>query len=122
MARSGSDIVAIAIGAVAGVLSWDLVRLIGERREAWDDPKYWLIGYPLMLFAAFMLGLGFPEEPWRWALAIVGAQAAWAIFLALATGGSLSLLPAGIVTFVLLGLPCLLAAYAGQWLRQRLPE
>ncbi|MFA5899465.1 MAG: hypothetical protein WC829_10175 [Hyphomicrobium sp.] len=122
MARSGSDIVAFAIGAVAGVLSWDLVRLIGIHNEAWDDPKYWLIGYPLMLLTALMLGLGFPEMPWRWALTIVGAQAVWAIFLSLATGGSLGLLPLGVVTFALLGLPCLLAAYAGQWLRRQLPE
>jgi len=121
MSRSASDIVPMAIGVVAGVLSWDLVRLLGDRREAWDDPKYWLIGYPLMLGAAFMLGLGFPERPWRWALVIVGAQAVWATFLALTTDAA-SLLPLGFITFALLCLPCLLAAYGGQRLRQRLPE
>jgi hypothetical protein len=122
VARSGPDIVPVAIAVVAGVLSWDLVRLIGDRREAWDDPKYWLIGYPLMLATAFLLGLGFPERPWRWALVIVGAQAAWAIFLDMAADGVPSLLPLGIATFALLALPLLLSAYAGQWLRGRLPE
>lgn len=122
MGRFGSDLVPIGIAAVAGVLGWDLVRFLGERREAWDDPRYWLIGYPLMLAAAFVLGLGFPDRPWRWALAIVVAQAVWAVILALATDDAASLLPLGIVTFALLGLPLVVSAYAGQWLRARLPD
>lgn len=122
MGRVSANIVPVSIAVVAGVLGWDLVRLVGERREAWDDPNYWLIGYPLMLAAAFLLGLGFPERPWRWAAALIAAQAAWAIFLAFATDDAQNLLPLGIVTFALLGLPCLLSAYAGQWVRARLPE
>lgn len=122
MARSRPDIVPVGIAVVAGVLSWDLVRLFGDRREAWDDPKYWLIGYPLMLAAAFMLGLGFPDRPWRWAVAIVTAQAVWAIFLALAADEAVSLLPLGMLTFALLALPCVLSAYIGQWLRYRWPQ
>jgi len=60
-----SEIVPAAIAVVGGVLSWDLVRLLGNRREAWDDPHYWQIGYPLLLFTAFILAMGFPERPWR---------------------------------------------------------
>jgi len=29
----------------------------GQRREAWDDPVYWQLGYPLLLLAAFILSL-----------------------------------------------------------------
>lgn len=127
MARSDPDIVppdfvAVAIAVVAGVLGWDLVRLLGEHREAWDDPLYWTIGLPLMLAAAFTLGLGFPEQPWRWGLIIVAAQAVWATFLAFAADGAPSLLPLGLATFALLLVPCILAAYAGRWLRGRLSE
>ena len=122
MARSGPDIVPIGIAVVAGVLSWDLVRLFGEHREAWDDPKYWLIGYPLMVVAAFLLGLGFPQRPWRWGALIVATQAVWATFLALANDGVPDLLPLGFITFALLALPCVLSAYIGQWLRHQLPE
>ncbi|MEI9899059.1 MAG: hypothetical protein WDN31_01880 [Hyphomicrobium sp.] len=43
------------------MLGWDLVRLLGEHREAWDDPLYWTVGYPLMLAAAFMLGPRLPR-------------------------------------------------------------
>ena len=48
----------VLVGVVAGVLSWDLVRLLGNRSEAWDDPSYWWIGYPILLFTAFILAVG----------------------------------------------------------------
>ena len=120
MGRAISNAVPVAIATVAGILAWDLVRLIGARREAWDDPNYWVVGYPLMLATAFMLGLGFPERPWRWALVIVAAQAGWALFLGMATDGSVSLFPLGLAMFAVLALPCVAAAYAGQWLARRL--
>jgi hypothetical protein len=120
MGRAISTVVPVAIAIVAGILAWDLVRLIGGRREAWDDPNYWVVGYPLMLGAALMLGLGFPERPWRWAVVIVAAQAVWALFLGWATDGSVSLFPVGLAMFAVLALPCVVAAYAGQWLARRL--
>ncbi|KAB2941075.1 MAG: hypothetical protein K8F92_15165 [Hyphomicrobium sp.] len=121
MARTASPIVPYAIAMVAGVLAWDLVRLLGGRQEAWDDPNYWLIGYPLMLIAAFVLGLGFRERPWRWAVAIVATQAAWSLFLALAADGVPNLLPLGLIMFALLGVPCIGAAYVGKWIGDRVP-
>ena len=120
MARPVSNIVPFAIAVVAGILAWDLVRLIGSRGEAWDDPNYWAVGYPLMLASAAMLGLGFPERPWRWALTIVAAQAVWALFLSFSMDGVGNLFPRGLLTFALLAVPCVAAAYAGQWLNRRL--
>jgi len=114
-----SEIVPAAIAVVGGVLSWDLVRLLGTRREAWDDPHYWQIGYPLLLFTAFILAMGFPERPWRWVVIMIGAQAAWSLLLATVADGVPNLFPLGLVTFALLGLPCLAAAYAGRWLGGR---
>lgn len=113
-----SDIVPYAISVVVGVLGWDLARLLGGVRQAWDHPAYWLIGVPLMLVAAFILGLGFPYQPWRWAAAIVGTQALWWIFLAQSTGASIA--PLGLLTFAGLALPCLAASYAGRWLAVRM--
>lgn len=115
-----SDIVPYAIAVVVGVLGWDLARLLGAVREAWDHPTYWLIGYPLMLVAAFILGLGFPERPWRWAVAIMAAQAVWSLFLAYSAGGVGNLAPLGALTFVALAVPCIAASYAGRWLAVRL--
>jgi hypothetical protein len=118
MQREPSNLVPAAVAVVAGILAWDLVRLIGDRREAWDDPTYWFIGVPLMLIAAFILGLGYPERPWRWAVTIVAAQALWAMLLAFAADGVPNLLPAGLVIFLLIALVCTAAAYAGRWFRR----
>jgi len=113
-----SRLIPASIAVVAGVLSWDLVRLLGNRSEAWDDPSYWWIGYPILLFTAFILAMGFPERPWRWVVIMIGAQAAWSLFLALSANAA-NLFPLGLVVFALLSLPCLAAAYAGQWFGMR---
>jgi hypothetical protein len=120
MPPRSSGLVAFAIAVVAGVLSWDLVRLFAGRFEAVYDPLYWLLGYPLMLAASFILGLGFPERPWLWALVIVGAQASWSVFLSYVFGAAAGLMPFGLLAFALLALPCVAAGYAGQWLHRRL--
>ena len=122
MARAPSDIVAVAVAVVAGVLSWDLVRLLGEKREAWDDPDYWVIAFPLMLFTALLLGFAFRDRPWRWVAAMIGAQAAWALLLSVIADGAPNLFPLGLLMFALLALPCLLAAYAGKMLGERAAE
>jgi peptidoglycan/LPS O-acetylase OafA/YrhL len=121
MARAPSDVLPVAIAIVAGVLSWDLVRLLGERREAWDDPDYWLVAFPLMLFTAFLLGLAFRDRPWRWVAAMLGAQAAWALLLSVIADEA-SLFPLGLFMFALLAVPCLAAAYAGRMLGERVQE
>jgi len=115
----GSEIVPALIAVVAGALSWDLVRLLGNHGEAWADPTYWRIGFPILLFTAFLLAMGFPERPWRWVVIIIGAQAIWSFLIALATSGVPSLFPLGLSIFAVLALPCLAAAYAGQWFGMR---
>jgi peptidoglycan/LPS O-acetylase OafA/YrhL len=122
MARARSDVVAVAVAVVAGVLGWDLVRLLGEKREAWDDPDYWLVAFPLMLFTAFLLGLAFRNRPWRWVAIMLGAQAVWALLLSVIADSAPNLFPLGLLMFALLALPCLLAAYAGKMLGERTTE
>ena len=119
MAERGGSTAAVAIAVIAGVASWELTRLLGEHREAWDDPVYWQLGYPLLLLAAFLLGLVWRERPWRWVVWMMGAQAAWSLLLAVVTAGAPNLLPLGLLMFALLGLPCLLAAYIGKWIGDR---
>jgi peptidoglycan/LPS O-acetylase OafA/YrhL len=114
-----AEIVPAAIAIAAGVASWELVRRLGGRREAWDDPMYWQLGYPLLLAAAFALGLIWREQPWRWVVIMLGTQAAWSFLLALVDSGVPNLFPLGLVMFALLGLPCLGMAYAGKWLGGR---
>jgi peptidoglycan/LPS O-acetylase OafA/YrhL len=117
--RPVAGIVPLSVAVLAGVLSWDLVRLFGDRAEAWDDPIYWQLALPLMLFTALLLGAACRDRPWRWVAAMVGAQAAWALLLSVIAGGLPNLFPLGLLMFALIAVPCLAAAYAGKWLVQR---
>ena len=119
MDRPVAGIVPLSVAVVAGVLSWDLVRLFGNRAEAWDDPVYWQLALPLMLFTALLLGAACRDRPWRWVAAMVGGQAAWALLLSVIAGGLPNLFPLGLLMFGLIAVPCLAAAYAGKWLVQR---
>ena len=82
MDRPVAGIVPLSVAVLAGVLSWDLVRLFGNRAEAWDDPVYWQLALPLMLFTALLLGAACRDRPWRWVAAMVGGQAACAPIMA----------------------------------------
>jgi len=114
-----SELVAATLAFLIGAADWELVRQLGSRREAWDDPIYWQLGYPLLLLAAFVLGLVWRERPWRWVVWLVAGQVAWSLALALINDGVPNLLPAGLIMFALLGVPVLLAAYSGRWIGQR---
>jgi len=111
-----SDIIPSLLAFLLGAVDWELVRNLGGRREAWDDPLYWVLGYPLLLLAAFVLGMIWRGQPWRWAVWLIAGQMTWSLLLAITQDGIPNLLPLGLVMFVLLGLPCLLAAYLGRWL------
>jgi peptidoglycan/LPS O-acetylase OafA/YrhL len=115
----GSPLLPAALSILAGAASWELARRLGGHREAWDDPLYWQIGYPLLLLAAFLLGMVWRDRPWRWAALMMAGQAVSSLALALYDGGVPNLLPLGLMMFALLGLPCVLAAYAGKWVVER---
>jgi hypothetical protein len=73
----------------------------------------------LLLLAAFVLGLVWRDRPWRWVVGLVAGQVAWSLALALTNDGVPNLLPAGLIMFALLGVPCLLAAYSGRWIGEK---
>jgi peptidoglycan/LPS O-acetylase OafA/YrhL len=114
-----SAVLPATLAVLLGAADWEMTRRLGTRREAWDDPLYWQLGYPLLLLAAFVLGLVWRERPWRWVVGLIAGQVAWSLALALTNGGVPNLLPPGLIMFALLGVPCLLAAYSGQWIGQR---
>ncbi|HZJ12235.1 MAG TPA: hypothetical protein VFD26_06235 [Methyloceanibacter sp.] len=95
-----SDIVPAVLAVILGAADWELTRQIVHRREAWDDPLYWQLGYPVLLLAAFLMGMVWRDRPWRWVVGLIAG-------------------PAGLIMFALLALPCLLAAYVGRWIGER---
>ncbi|NSL71870.1 hypothetical protein C6Y62_08640 [Hyphomicrobium sulfonivorans] len=119
MLRIAPTVVPVAIASVAGVLAWDLMRLLGEGPTLWASWTYWWIGLPIMLFAAFTLGLGFPRNAWRWGLIVIGAQLAWSVGLAFINEQPL-IVPDHLAVFAIVGLACVVAALAGGWLHRRL--
>jgi peptidoglycan/LPS O-acetylase OafA/YrhL len=114
-----STIIPAALAFLIGATDWELVQNLGTHREAWDDPLYWQLGYPLLLLAAFGLGLVWRERPWRWAAWLIAGQVAGSLLLAITQDGMPNLLPLGLIMFALLGIACLLAAYAGRWIGER---
>lgn len=114
-----SSIIPAGLAFLIGAADWELVRNLGTRRDSWDDPLYWQLGYPLLLLAAFGLGFVWRDRPWRWAALLVAGQAVWSLLLAVSEDGMPNLLPAGLVMFALLFIPCVLAAYAGRWFGER---
>jgi peptidoglycan/LPS O-acetylase OafA/YrhL len=108
-----------ALAMALGAADWELIRRLGSRREAWDDPLYWQLGYPLLLLVALVVGLLWPERPWRWVVWLMIGQVAWSLILALGHNGIPNLWPLGLMMFLLLAIPCLLAAYAGRRLGKK---
>ena len=114
-----STILPATLAVLLGAADWELIRQFGSRRETWDDPLYWQLGYPLLLLTAFVLGLVWRERPWRWVVLLIAGQVAWSLALALRGDGVPNLLPLGLMMFALLGIPCLLSAYAGRWIGEK---
>lgn len=119
MAQTESQLVPAAIAVATGIASWELVRYLGYRREAWDDPVYWQLGYPLLVIVAFVLGLVWREASWQWVIWMMGGQAGWSLLLEIINDGVPNLFPLGLAMFTVLALRCLAAAYAGRWLGGR---
>jgi len=115
-----SALLPAALAILLRAADWELIRQFGSRREAWDDLLYWQLGYPLLLLAAFVLGLVWRERPGRWVVLLIAGQVAWSLALALRADGVPNLLPLGLMMFALLGIPCVLAAYAGKWVGEKL--
>jgi peptidoglycan/LPS O-acetylase OafA/YrhL len=114
-----SSLLPSALPLFIGAADWELARRLGGRREAWDDPLFWQLAYPLLLVAALLMGMVWRDRPWRWAAWLIAGQIAWSLALAFVQGGIPNLLPLGLAMFALLGIPCVLAAYAGRWIGKR---
>ena len=110
---------AYAVAAVAGIALWIGASFLSGRREAWDAPAYWSAAYPVSLALCGLLGILWPQKPWRWALALFLGQFAG---MAIRNGEVGSLAPLGLILFAVLSLPGMLVAQLGARFRARLVE
>lgn len=106
------------IAALAGALVWIVVSAASGRREAWDAPAYFSLGYPLVCALSLALGYLAPARSWRWGLAPFAGQFVWLLL----TQGPGNLLPLGIVAFGVISLPAVLAARVGAYFGRKRPE
>jgi len=91
---------------VGGAALWLAAAGLSGEREAWDSPLYWTVAYPLGIVLGGGLGYCVPDRPWRWALAVMLAQAV----VLVASGSDFGLLPLGLIAFSILALPAVGAA------------
>jgi hypothetical protein len=77
---------------------------------------YWQIRYPLCIALAAFLGYVEPKRPWRWALAVVMIQLP---VMMVTSGNSWDLLPLGVIVFLVISVPVVVAAcVAGRLAKQ----
>lgn len=107
---------AVAIGA--GLLVWVSMSLFSGKTEGWDTPAYFGLGIPFLCIVAGALATKEPRRAWRWAALPLVAQA---VFMTV-QGGFGNMLPLGIVVFLVLSVPLLVAAYIGVFIRKKLDE
>jgi hypothetical protein len=112
-------IVPVVAALIVGAADWALLGYLAEAREVWDNPSFWRFGLPILLIAAFVLGVIWPERSWRWALALICGVILWSSGSAVFINGVPTLVPLGFLAFLTLGLPCMAVAYVGSVLAGR---
>jgi hypothetical protein len=96
----------LLIAGAVGLALWTATAVASGRPEPWDSGLYWSTSYPAALALSAVLGLAFPQGAWRWAAVLVGSQ----LFVMLASGPGLGLLPLGLIALAVLSLPAIVAA------------
>jgi len=112
---------AAALAFLAGGVVEIVISTLGHRREAWDSPYYFTLGFPAMLAASFFIAAVTGKHP----LPVGYAPFAGQLITMVARTGGGSMLPLGVIFMGFLGLPGVLAAVLGinaskRWRDQKL--
>jgi len=103
------------VAIVAGAAIWIFVALATGRSEAWDSGLYFSVGIPAVCVVSMALAFVEPEASWRWGVLPLVGQFLWMLF----SQGLGNLLPLGIVVFVVLSVPSIIAARIGASIARR---
>ena len=109
--------VAWLAAAASGLLIWEAAAQAMGGREPWDSPAYWTLWLPLAGLACLLLGIIFPERPWRWPIAVMLAQLP---VMMINSGEVGSLAPLGAILLLLISVPLMLPAVLGAAIRGRI--
>jgi hypothetical protein len=100
------------LALLSGVMVWSLFKVITNSQDPTAEIVYWKVGYPISILLSGILGILFPERPWRWAFYVIWSQ----FCLGLITHkGDLNLLPPGVIVYMFLTIPCILSGQIGAW-------
>lgn len=102
----------VVIALIIGAIIWTVFKVIARSQDPTDLLSYWQIGYPVSILLSGIMGLIFPDRPWRWGIYIIFVQLVMTMLL---TEGDWNLLPPGILFYALLTVPCIISGYAGAW-------
>ena len=104
----------IAVGL--GLASWVVTAAVVGKREAWDDPAWFMYALPALFVALVVLGFFFPRNSSLYGPLAMSGQTLALLFSA---KGGLSLLPVGLVLMAVMSLPFVLAGLLGALIRTR---
>jgi hypothetical protein len=111
-------ILLVLLACAIGVGSWIVIgKMTGV--EAWDHRYYWMFGYPLLIATSFVTAYIDSRKPWLWGILPVLAQA---VFVLYAITSQAVVLPLTIALYVVLVVPCVIAAYIGARVKRRSVE
>ena len=104
----------IAVGL--GLASWVVTGAVVGKREAWDDPAWFMYALPALFVSLVLLGFFFPRNSSLYGPLAMSGQTVALLFSA---KGGLSLLPVGLVLMAIMSIPFVLAGLIGALIRTR---
>jgi hypothetical protein len=115
---TAKTILLVFLACAISIGSWIVIgKMTGV--EAWDHRYYWMFGYPLLIATSFVTAYIDSRKPWLWGILPVLAQA---VFVLYAITSQAVVLPLTIALYVVLVVPCVIAAYIGARVKRRSVE
>lgn len=105
-----ASIISIGIGCIV----WLCIKYKTNYSDPQGTDLYWYVGYPIFLLSSIGLGYYYSANAWLWPTLMIMSQLAIGfIFIK----SDLNLLPIGIMVYITISVPCIVAGYLGVLLK-----